>query len=154
MRFNMGLASALIPLFKFAGVDPNLGILALTLAVLALLSAWMVWRPAPDGESALRRCIWLIGAVTLLTQNLFPWYLLWLLPLAAIFLQPGRLLGLRPDAWTAWWLFAGLAGLSYTFFIAWKPVPWAQWAQFVPLYGLLLADAVRRLRTTSTELAA
>jgi alpha-1,6-mannosyltransferase len=154
MRFNMGLASLLIPEFERAGVDPNQGILVLTLAVLALLSAWMVWRPAPDGESALRRCIWLIGAVTLLTQNLFPWYLLWLLPLVAIFLQPGRLLGLRPDAWTGWWLFTGLVGLSYTFFISWKPVPWAQWAQFVPLYGLLLADLVRRLRTKSAELAA
>ena len=154
MRFNMGLASLLIPVFERAGVDPNQGILALTLVTLALLSAWMVWQPAPNGESALRRCIWLIGAVTLLTQNLFPWYLLWLLPLVAIFLQPGRLLGLRPDAWTGWWLFTGLVGLSYSFFIAWKPVPWAQWAQFVPLYGLLLADAVRRLRPPSTELAA
>ena len=44
-----------------------------------------------DGETALRRSLWMIGAFTLLTQNLFSWYLLWLLPLVAVFVQPGVL---------------------------------------------------------------
>ncbi|MGD9046860.1 MAG: hypothetical protein PVF77_02300, partial [Anaerolineae bacterium] len=68
-----------------------------------------------------------------------------LLPLVALFVRPGRLLGLRADAWTGWWLFCGLVALSYTFFIRWEPVPAALWAQFVPLYGLLLWDAGRFL---------
>jgi hypothetical protein len=80
-----------------------------------------------------------------LTQNLFSWYMLWLLPLVALFVRPGRLMGLRADAWTGWWLFCGLVALSYTFFIRWEPVPAALWVQFVPLYGLLLWDAGRFL---------
>jgi hypothetical protein len=144
-RFNMGLASQLIPQLERLGLDPDLGILALTLGVLALLGLVMVLRPAASGETAVRRCIWLVGAYTLLTQNLFSWYLLWLLPLVALFVRPGRLLGLRADAWTGWWLFCGLVALSYTFFIRWRPVPAALWVQFVPLYGLLLWDAGRFL---------
>jgi hypothetical protein len=144
-RFNMGLASQLIPQLERLGLDPDLGMLALTLGVLALLGLVMVLRPAASGEAAVRRCVWLIGAFTLLTQNLFSWYLLWLLPLVALFVRPGRLLGLRADAWTGWWLFCGLVALSYTFFIRWRPVPAALWVQFAPLYGLLLWDAGRFL---------
>ena len=144
-RFNMGLAGLLIRGLERLGLDPNGGMLALTLGTLALLGLAMILRPAASGEAAVRRSIWLIGAFTLLTQNLFPWYLLWLLPLVALFLRPGRLLGLRADAWTGWWLFCGLVGLSYTFFIDWQPVPVALWVQFAPLYALLLWDAGRSL---------
>jgi hypothetical protein len=86
----------------------------------------------------------LIGPITLLSYNLFSWYLLWLLPLIAIFLQPGQRFGLRLDAWTGWWLFSGLIALSYTFFLDWKPIPPAIWAQFMPLYLFLLIDLARR----------
>ena len=106
----------------------------------------MVVRPARDGEEAARRCIWLIGAFTILTQNLFSWYMLWLLPLVAIFLRPGRLLGFRVDAWTGWWLFCGLVALSYTFFISWRPVRWALWAQFLPLFAFMVYDGVAAIR--------
>lgn len=145
-RFNMGLAALLIPQLKALGVDPDHGILALTALALAAIALWTVLRPAPDGETALRRSIWLIGAFTLLTQNLFSWYMLWVLPLVAIFVQPGRLLGLRADAWSGWWLFCGLIALSYTIFVTGHPMPWAAWAQYLPLYGLLLVDGSRRLR--------
>ncbi len=145
-RFNMGLAALLIPQFKALGIDPDQGILALTMAALALLGLWMIVRPAADGETAVRRSIWLIGAFTLLTQNLFSWYMLWALPLAAIFVQPGRLLGLRADAWTGWWLFCGSVALSYSVFITGRPQPWAPWAQYLPLYVLLATDGAHRLR--------
>jgi hypothetical protein len=144
-RFNMGLAGLLIPVWERLGVDPNGGMLGLALVALVLLGLGMVLRPAAGGEAAVRRSIWLIGAFTLLTQNLFSWYLLWLLPLVALFLRPGRLLGVRADGWTGWWLFCGLVGLSYTFFIRWRPVPAALWIQFAPLYALLLSDAGRFL---------
>jgi hypothetical protein len=145
-RFNMGLASQLIPILEQIGVDPNQGLLVITVGALALIGLVLVLLPAPSGEAAVRRCIWPIGAFTLLTQNLFSWYLLWVLPLAAIFVRPGRFLGLRAEGWTGWWLFCGLVGLSYTFFIGWAPVPAALWLQFVPLYGFLLWDARRSLR--------
>jgi hypothetical protein len=144
-RFNMGLANLMIPVLQQIGLHPDDGLLLLILAVLGLIGLVMVLRPAADGLTAVRRCIWLIGAATLLTQNLFSWYMLWLLPLAAIFVRPGRLLGLRAEGWTGWWLFCGLVGLSYTFFIRWQPVPTALWAQYAPLFGLLLWDAGRSL---------
>ena len=59
------------------------------------------------------RCVWIIGWFTLTTQNLFAWYLLWLLPLIALFVQPGKFLGLKFSAMSAWLIFSGLVGLSY-----------------------------------------
>jgi alpha-1,6-mannosyltransferase len=145
-RFNMGLAGELVPRFIRWGLEPNQGMLFLLAGVLLVLGGWMVLRPATDCRDALRRCGWLIGAFTILTQNLFSWYMLWLLPLVAIFVRPGRLSGLRVDAWTGWWVFCGLVALSYTFFIAWQPVRIALWAQFLPLYAFLIAGAGVRLR--------
>jgi hypothetical protein len=130
------------------GLAPLRELALLLLGGLALLGLYMLWRPAQEGETALRRSLWLIGVFTLLSHDLFSWYLLWLLPLLAIFLQParlGRLPVLRADAWTGWWLFCGLAALSYTFFIRWRPVAAATWAQFLPLYAFLLIDGSRQL---------
>jgi alpha-1,6-mannosyltransferase len=152
-QFNLGpLVSGLITGFKHLGIASFQGILWLTLAGLALAGLWMVFHPAVNGESAVRRCIWLIGSFTLLNQDLFSWYMLWVLPLTAIFLQLEgnprlKFSGLRLDAWTGWWLFCGLAALSYAFFLKWKPVPAAIWAQFIPLYGLLALDGLRRYRS-------
>jgi hypothetical protein len=73
--------------------------------------------------------------------------MLWLLPLIALFLQPGKFLGLRLDAWAGWWWFCGLVGLSYLFFIRWRPVPWALAAQFWPLYAFLLIALFRRIKS-------
>jgi hypothetical protein len=129
------------------------GLLLLTLGLLALVSLVMVLRPAASGEAALRRCLWPIAILTLFSQNLFSWYMLWLLPLLAIFLQPGQIrwrgqpihIGLRLDAWTGWWLFCGLAALSYTFFLDWKTVPAAIQLQFWPLYIFLTIDLLRQI---------
>jgi alpha-1,6-mannosyltransferase len=134
----------------------------ITLSLLGLAGLAIVIRPARDSMSALRRCLWLIGIYILLNPNLFSWYLLWLLPLVAIFLEPGRLQrggkvllsGVRLDAWTGWWLFCGLTALSYTFFIAWKPVPAAIALQFWPLYAFLAVDVLRRLRPAEPGLYA
>jgi len=144
-QFNVGpLANLLFSLFYRFDFDPKQSVAVLLLAILAVIGLIMVLPPPADGETAIRRCLWLIGAYTLLSYNLFSWYLLWLLPLLALFVQPGQLFGLRADAWTGWWLFSGLIALSYTFFIDWKPVPVAQWVQFLPLYLFLLLDLARR----------
>lgn len=148
-RFNLGLAGWLIPLFEKNQFNANRGLLLLSLGTLGCMSVYLILRSilgvAPTGLTAIRQSVWLMGAFTLLTQNLFSWYLLWFLPLIALFLQSGKVLGLRLDAWTGWWWFCGLVGLSYTFFITWRPVPWALAAQFWPLYAFLLIDLARRL---------
>ena len=155
-RFNMGLASIITdliekppaPVFSMlsqamdgSGARTVNLLLALTLL---LISVALVIHPAQNGADALRRCIFPIGAFTLLTQNLFPWYMLWLVPLLALFLQHGRY-GLQFDAWTGWFAFAGLVALAYTFFIDWQPLTWAWLLEFVPLYAILVIAGVRAL---------
>jgi hypothetical protein len=131
-----------------------------TLAILGLMSLAMIVRPAKSGEQALRRSIWPIGIFTLLNPNLFSWYILWLLPLVALFMDsqtPKLVIGARTfvsqkvslprlDAWTGWWLFSGLVALSYTFFIRWETVPLTRGIQFWPLYAFLAIDLARWLR--------
>jgi hypothetical protein len=126
---------------------PNM-LIPLALGIIAIAAGWAFTHPAPDAKTALRRCVLPIGVLTLFSQDLFAWYMLWLLPLIAIFLIPsGKSLGIlklpRPDAWTGWWLFCGLIGLSYTYFIHQVPVKAAILAQFLPLYLFLLIDFAR-----------
>ncbi len=152
-RFNMGLAGVItyvvenppVPFIAAFGTwtgSPQRVVNLLLLAVLGFIMLAFLVRPAHNAEDAIRCCIFPIGAFTLLTQNLFPWYLLWLIPLLAIFLQPGKL-GLRFDAWTAWFLFSGLIELAYTFFITWTPVTWALYAEYIPLYAILVLSTFR-----------
>jgi len=143
-NFNISpLVSSLDKFLKWIGLDTSNNLLVLAIFILIIIYCWVVIKPAPDAETALRRCIWPIGTITLLSQNLFSWYMLWLLPLIAIFLQPsvkrlGKWTLLRADSWTGWWLFCGLVGFSYAFFIRWKIVEAAILVQFLPLYAFLL----------------
>lgn len=152
--FNISpLVSALFSIFQRLQIDARNGVPALMAAALVLIGGWMALKPAQDGESAVRRSIWMIGVFTLFAQDLFSWYMLWLLPLLAIFLEVDGvgwkikrpIQVLQANAWTGWWLFSGLVSLSYLFFIRWKPVPWAIWVQFLPLYAFLLVDLAARI---------
>ena len=80
--------------------------------------------------------MWMIGVFTLfLHRTWFSWYLLWLLPLQAIFVQPGKSLACAADAcerlvavlWVDW--------LIVPIFINGYPTPWAIGRQYV-LYRL------------------
>jgi hypothetical protein len=153
-NFNLGLARVL---FLFA---PRLGLTgarlanAVTFGGLALLSGLFVLRPADSARAALVRCVWLIGWFTLFTQNLFPWYLLWLLPLAALFLEPGKVWGIKLAPMSAWFVFSGSAALAYLFFIKWRVIDWAQAAEYAPLYLLLALPALPWVRASLGRLAA
>jgi hypothetical protein len=149
--FNISpLVSSLKNILDLLGwYSPN-RITLIALSMIALLAYWAILKPAPNAQVAIRRCVWPIGIITLLSQNLFSWYMLWLLPLIAIFIEPsGQRFGIlslpRLNAWTGWWLFCGLVGLSYTFFIQWKPVPSAIQFEFSPLYLFLLNHLVTLL---------
>jgi hypothetical protein len=150
-KFNIGplvtILDKILDWFKLNAPDR---ITLLSIGAILFLAIWAVTHSAPDAETAIRRCILPIGVITFLSQNLFSWYMLWLLPLVAIFLKPStRRIGILAlphlDGWTGWWLFCGLVGLSYTFFIQWKPVKTAILAQFLPLYAILLIDLVSLL---------
>jgi len=142
-NFNLGLAKGLFVLAPRLGQTGARLANLVTFGGLALLGGWFVLRPARSASVALGRCVWLIGWFTLFTQNLFPWYLLWLLPLIVVFLEPGRVLGFKLAPSTAWLIFSGTTALAYMFFIVWRVVAWSQVAEFAPLYLLLLLPEVR-----------
>ena len=145
-NFNTGLAHGLLQLSKAIGFPQSTLTNLLTFGGLAILSIGFVARPTASTKDALMRCVWIIGWFTLTTQNLFAWYLLWLLPLIALFVQPGKLLGLKFSAMSAWLIFSGLIGLSYIFFVQWKPYPWVQTLEYVPLYLMLIGAGLLYLR--------
>jgi alpha-1,6-mannosyltransferase len=135
---NMSLAFPIVVLMQWLGAPAETianGVMALTVLVIGLS---FVVRPVVEARQALARCLWLIGAYVLLTPLLHPWYLLWLVALLALFLQPGGKYGLRLDAWTGWFLFTGTVAMSYTFYIEHKTIIWTLFVEFVPLYALLM----------------
>ena len=54
-----------------------------------------------------------------------------------------------------WFLFTGLVALAYTFFVVWRPVTWAIWLEFLPLYLFLAVPAAGNViaRVRSRNLA-
>jgi len=136
--------------FDYVGLDVPYRLTAVTLSMILITAIWCVLHPAPDGMTALRRCILPIGIFTLFSQDLFAWYMLWLLPLTAIFLQPSSITWKmfafpKMDSWLGWWLFCGSVALSYTFFIKWRPVSLAIQFEFLPLYLIILGNLILTL---------
>jgi hypothetical protein len=109
-----------------------------------IASLYFLIVPAHTARQAIMRCTVPIAIYLLISQNLFSWYVLWMLPFIALELQPGRILGFTLNAAFAWWLFSGLVVLSYTLFITGFAQDWASWAQFIPLYLLLLFPLFQR----------
>ncbi|HET8577065.1 MAG TPA: hypothetical protein VFO18_08205, partial [Methylomirabilota bacterium] len=111
----------------------NPGVLRTLVDVPALsLAAAVVWvgvvsairRDTPLAD----RAVALIGGVLLLSPNLFPWYVLWLVPFLA----------LSPSV--PWIAFTGTVVLAYSFFLQqpWAIPWWARVAEFSPLLAGLL----------------
>jgi hypothetical protein len=145
-NFNMGLARLLFDFARANGLSGATLANAFTFGGLAGLSILFLLKPAATPESALRRCVWLIGWFTLFTQNLFSWYLLWLLPLIVLFVEPGKLFGFNLAPTTAWLIFSGAIIFSYVFFVRWRVNDAAQIAEFAPLFILLLLSGLKQLK--------
>jgi len=102
-------------------------------ALVALVVTWTAWR-AYDLERAL---LWTLGAGMILTPTLHPWYVLWMLPLAALRAS-------RP-----WILLGGLAFLGYYGLGpyhdtgTWPQPGWLRAAMWLPFLTLLAWDAHR-----------
>lgn len=155
-QFNMSAAALAGETLRVLGVaDPyrvaQLGLLALVAALgLAHLAR-------PRRSALFTRALALIGLLTIGSQFLHPWYVLWLLPFLTV-LWPwpladekrARPIDLpRPTTWLAWLLFSGSVALSYHFYIRQTYHIPLMMLEYAPLYGLLLwpwlASATRRL---------
>jgi hypothetical protein len=103
------------------------------------VAAWMFFRPAVPGKSkdTLREVYLLISVHTLLLYPaLYPWYLVWLIPLLCFFPSPG------------WLYFSCASALVYT---TWPTPTWALWFEYAPLYVLLGVEMVKH-KTEKTRL--
>lgn len=132
-EFNATLRALLAPLLAPLGPGGLVAARLLPLGALAALAAVVLRRPAWPAE---RRALVLVGAYLLTTPNLFPWYALWIVPVAAM-----------TPAWP--WLYLSCAvALTYLVFAepVWRIPAWVPAVEFGPLaVGLgLAAWRVRR----------
>jgi hypothetical protein len=91
---------------------------------LAALGAWVAFAALRRrGTPLTDRAVVLIGGAIVLSPNVFPWYVVWLVPFLAI----------RPSV--PWIAFTGTIGLAYTFFLRepWAIPAWARAAELLPL---------------------
>ena len=130
-----------VPTFKLPYYLPVNLLMALCVG---LVSLYFVVVPARSARQSIMRCTVPIAIYLLISQNLFSWYVLWMLPFIALDLKAGPILGFTLNAAFAWWLFSGLVVLSYTLFITGFAQDWASWLQFIPLYLLLLFPFFQR----------
>jgi alpha-1,6-mannosyltransferase len=113
-----------------ARMVPLAGLAALAVGIAMWAGDWPVWR----------RALWLTGAYLLATPNLFPWYLLWIVPIAAV-----------APAWP--WLYLACAvSLTYVIFTqpVWTIPGWVVAVEFVP-FALGLALAARPTRPSDAS---
>ncbi len=147
-NFNMGAARIVFEIAQVIHVVPSTFANAITFGGLVVLGIMFTLKSAASPQEMLIRCVWLIGWFTLTTQNLFSWYLLWLLPLIVLLIEPGKFLGFKFAPMTAWLIFSGTIMLSYLFFVEWRVNLWAQVAEYVPLYLML---GLRSLKEKENE---
>src|SRR5439155_9707440 len=97
--FNLGITRSLVN-------NPSL--------VVGVLVAWVVWGAiARRGVPLPRRAVTLVGGLIVLSGNVFPWYVLWLVPF----------LTLVPSI--PWIAFTGSVAFAYAYFLqqSWA-IPW------------------------------
>lgn len=135
--FNPGLKSLLILAngTSSPGVDNAYALLALAALAAAGLYAWSKRK---SDEGIIRAAFLMSAAIIVLLPYTVPWYITLVLPFAAVELAGSFI-----------WL-SGAVMLSYLYY-AWEPwgLPaWITAVQFVPFFGLLLAElrAVKRGR--------
>lgn len=105
-------------------------LLAKAVLAIGMLSAVIASLREPDPAAGTGR---LFGRLLLLSATVYPWYLLWILPWAALRRQ------------TAWLALSGLILLSYLPQHSGVPlVPWVYLAIWGPFAGLLLAGRLQR----------
>lgn len=132
------------PLGALLGLDPEDRSAAGTGALrMGLAGAWVAVSVAVSGRPPLVAALWTMGAFVLFSPTVHPWYLLWVLPFAAI-------LGDR-----AWWLLAGTVLVAYEVRIdflragVWEESPWTRvfvYAAPLALMAWSLVKSIRRPR--------
>jgi alpha-1,6-mannosyltransferase len=132
---NLGLPSLLFTVFPpvLAGWVLRLTVVGVAVGIFACQDSNRASHP----EIFLRQVYLLMSVHTLLLYPaVYPWYLLWLMPLLCIFLSPG------------WLYFSCASALVYT---TWPTPGWVLWTEYAPLYGLLGVEIRQRKKRTASR---
>ena len=117
----------------YAVTGSQMGASAAYGATVAAVAGYVAGRALPP----LRAAFIVLGTVLLCASNVFSWYVIWLLPLLAIFPNP------------AWLMFSVLVFLSYHVLIGygtlgvWQDDPRFQLMEYVPFYALLIGSWIK-----------
>jgi len=100
------------------------------------------WR---ERMEPLRASYLLLAALLLVSPNVFPWYVTWLVPFLCFFPNPGLL------AWTATVWLSYHVLVDYSAAGEWRYAGWLVWLEYAPVYALLLAPWLRGPGTRRTR---
>ena len=103
--------------------------------VIGVLIAWIVWAAVARRSAPFpHRALMLVGGLIVLSGNVFPWYVLWLIPF----------LTLVPSI--PWIAFTGSVAFAYAFFLEqpWAIPWWARAVEYAPLAAGTAWWAARR----------
>ncbi len=103
-------------------------------AAMLIAVGWSAWTRPVSLEDVARRSLVVLAVCLLAVPTLFPWYMVWLLPLVALY-------GGAPSASAL--CLAGLVDLVYCYYIDRAVHWWVQLVEYIPVC-LLLANECRR----------
>lgn len=89
---------------------------------------WSIWTKPVHYEEVVRRAIIVLAACLLVVPTLFPWYLVWILPLVVIY---------KPKPSVAFLCLAGTVNFVYIYYIADAVLWWVPVLEYTPVYILL-----------------
>jgi len=105
-------------------------LIASRLSNLALLAVivWSAARPVASDTEMFRRAIIVLSVFLLVSPTLFPWYVLWLLPIALFY---------RKNPPISMIVLAGCIGLMYLYYFEYATLWWFRLLEYTPFYALL-----------------
>jgi len=128
------------PLGNLLQLDPeNRHSSAAQLLRMVLGIGWVSVVLMSSSRSPYSAALALTGGFVILSPTVHPWYLLWVLPFAALLRQP------------AWWLLAGTTLIAYEVVIGWRaagvwePAEGTRWLVYAAPLGLMLWGFVREI---------
>ena len=116
-----------------------------SLAVTLALAVWTLRRDDGGTPRLISGSFLLLGGYLITSAAVMPWYLLWVLPLAALrfaMADPGEW---RPEV-LAWMVLTALSLLSYLIYIDQVEHRWWLWVEYLGFFGVLAWGAWRRAR--------
>ena len=116
---------------------------AVVILIFGAMCLWRLWR-ARDLEGFLGP---VIATLMLVAPVVHPWYLVWLMPFAALALAGGRRWGAPLLLWSATAWLAYWPRPAYLATGQWEVPGWVPWAEYLPVWLGLGVVAVRAVQT-------